>query len=72
MQFSEHDHMIEALSANASDESFREWIWPRTLRRCEHLLNAHSMNPSSEMAAVKLRHGPVSDIEAQHLLGTLR
>ena len=44
--------MIEALSANASDESFREWIWPGTLRRCEHLLNAHSMNPSSEIAAL--------------------
>ena len=52
MPFSEHDHMIEALSANASDESFREWILPRTLRRCEHFLNAHSLNPGSQMATV--------------------
>jgi hypothetical protein len=32
--------MIEALSANATNESFREWILPRTLRRCEHLCSA--------------------------------
>jgi hypothetical protein len=42
--------MIQALSANAADEAFRERILPRTPRRGEHLLNAHSLNPSSKLA----------------------
>src|SRR5215471_16117679 len=52
MPFSEHDHMIQALSANAADEAFRERILPRTPCRREHFSNAHSLNPSSKLATV--------------------
>src|SRR5438067_1067662 len=52
MPLSEYDHVIEALSANAPNEPFREWILPRTFRCCEHLLDSHSLNPVSEMATV--------------------
>ena len=52
MPFSEHDHMIQALSANAADETFRERILPRTPCRSEHFLNAHSLNPGSKLATV--------------------
>src|SRR5262249_27600550 len=52
MPLSKHDHVIEAFSANASNEPFRKWILPRTLRRREHFLNAHSLNSISEMTTV--------------------
>ena len=52
MPLSEYDHVIEALSANAPNQPFREWILPWTFRRCEHLLDSHSLNPVSEMATV--------------------
>ena len=42
MLLSEHDHVIEAFSTNASDKPFREWILPGTFRRCDHLLDPHS------------------------------
>ena len=49
---SEYDHVIEALSANAPNQPFRERILPWTFRRCEHLLDSHSLNRVSEMATV--------------------
>jgi len=44
MPLSEYDHVIEALSANAPNQPFRERILPWTFRRCEHLLDSHSLN----------------------------
>ena len=41
MPFSEYDHVIEALSANAPNQPFRERILPWTFRRCEDLLMAN-------------------------------
>src|SRR2546425_4979313 len=52
MPFSEHDHVIEAFSANTSNEPFREWILPGTFRCSEHLLDSHSLNPVSEITTV--------------------
>ena len=52
MPFSEHDHMIQALSANAADEAFRERILPRTPCRREYLYYSHSLNSSSKLATV--------------------
>jgi hypothetical protein len=37
MPLSKYDHVIEALSANAPNQPFRERILPWTFRRCEHL-----------------------------------
>src|SRR6266478_1700363 len=52
MQFYEDDDVVEAVSANASDEPFRKRILPRTLRSCKHLFNAHSLNPAAELITV--------------------
>jgi len=52
MPFSEDDHMIQALSANAADEAFRERILPRTPCRREYLYYSHSLNSSSKLATV--------------------
>src|SRR2546428_4504811 len=52
MPLSEHDHVIEAFSANTSNEPFREWILPWTACCGEHLLNAHSLNSVSEIATI--------------------
>lgn len=52
MPLAEHDHVIEALSANATNEPFREWVLPRTSCCGEHFVNAHSLNPASEMITV--------------------
>ena len=57
MPFSEDDHMIQTLSANAADEAFRERILPRTPCCRDHFLNAHSLNPSSKIGYRILRHG---------------
>src|SRR5438128_12391427 len=69
MPLSKNDHVIETLSANATDEPFRKWILPWTSCCGEHLVNAHSLNPVPEMAYRKLRHGPELNIAAQHLRG---
>ena len=52
MPLTEHNHVIDALSANASNDPFREWILPGTSCCRQHLLNAHSLNPISELATV--------------------
>ena len=52
MPLSEHDHVIEAFSANASDEPFCEWILSGTLWSGEHFLDSHSLNSVSEMTTV--------------------
>ncbi len=52
MALSQHDNVIQAFSANTSDEPFGKGILPRTFRRGEHLLDSHSLNPVSEMATV--------------------
>ena len=52
MPLSKNDHVIETLSANATDEPFRKWILPWTSCCGEHLVNAHSLNPVPEMATV--------------------
>src|SRR5215472_9242477 len=49
---SQHDHVIQASSANRADQPFRERILPRTSRCREHLGDAHSLNPVSEMTTV--------------------
>lgn len=33
-----------------SNQPLDEWILPRTFRRCEHFVDAHSVNPVSEVA----------------------
>src|SRR5262245_21053731 len=52
MPLSQHDHVIEAFSANASDKPFRERILPRTFCCSEHLCDSHSLNSVSEMVTV--------------------
>ena len=52
MPLSKNDHVIETLSANATNEPFRKWILPWTSCCGEHLVNAHSLNPVPEMATV--------------------
>ena len=52
MPLSQHDDVIEAFSANASDQPFREWILPGTPRCCEHFLDAHTLNSLSEIATI--------------------
>src|SRR5438132_538224 len=52
MPLSENDHVIETLSAYATNEPFRKWILPWTSCCGEHLVNAHSLNPVPEMATV--------------------
>src|SRR2546427_6532938 len=44
MPLSKNDHVIETLSANATDEPFRKWILPWTSCCGQHLVNAHSLN----------------------------
>src|SRR5437016_10291761 len=52
MPLSKNDHVIETLSANATNEPFRKWILPWTSCCGEHLVNAHSLNPAPEIATV--------------------
>jgi hypothetical protein len=52
MPLSEYDHVIEAVSANTSNEPFGEWILPRTFRRRPHLFDSHSVNSGLEITAV--------------------
>src|SRR2546426_8133151 len=41
-----------ALSANASNQTLREWVLPRTLWSGEHFFSAHSLNSIPEVAAI--------------------
>src|SRR5260370_4873765 len=52
MRFSKNDHVIETLSAYATNEPFRKWILPWTWCCGETLVNARSLNPVPEMAPV--------------------
>src|ERR1700730_15526778 len=52
MPLSEHDHVVEALSANTADQAFREWILPWTECCSEDLLDAHSLNSVSVVATI--------------------
>jgi hypothetical protein len=43
MALSQHYNVIEAFSANTSDEPFGKGILPRTFRRAEYLFDSHSL-----------------------------
>src|SRR5262249_33905764 len=44
----EHDHMIEALTADRANEPFGVRVLPGRTRRCQHFLDAHGLNRRSD------------------------
>ena len=50
--FIHHDHVVEAFSTDASDESFDERILPRTSWGSDHLVDAHVLDTALEVLAV--------------------
>ena len=47
-----YNHVVQAFSTHASDDSFAVWILPRGARRGWNLLNAHAINSRREIATV--------------------
>jgi len=52
--FSEYDDVVQALTANRANQPLHISILPRTVRRCEHLLNTHGIDPLTEILTVDL------------------
>ena len=48
----EDDHVVDAVSAQGSDEAFHEWILPRGSRSRLHLLDAHVIDTAGELVTV--------------------
>src|SRR5215831_15929100 len=48
----DHDDMVQAFSANASDHPFRIAVLPRTPSRCRNLPDTHSINSRGEVVSV--------------------
>jgi len=52
MPLAKNDDMIEALAADRADESLREGILPRAVRRCQDFSDAHALETMPERVAV--------------------
>src|SRR5215471_13939635 len=52
MPLVDHDHMVQAYSANASDHPFRITVLPRTPSRYRNLPDTHSINSPGEVVSV--------------------
>src|SRR5215831_17825526 len=52
MPLIDHDDMVQAFSANASDHPFRIAVLPRTPGRDRNLLDTHSINSRGEVVSV--------------------
>src|SRR5215472_12506748 len=52
MPLIDHDDMVQAFSANASDHPFRIAVLPRTPSRYRNLPDTHSINSRGEVASV--------------------
>jgi hypothetical protein len=50
--FVEDYHMIEALSANRSDNTFHIRVLPGRARRCDDLVHAQALDPSLHLIAI--------------------
>ena len=51
---SQHDHMIQALSADRANQPLHIGVLPGTLEGRDHLLDAHGADPLAELLAVDL------------------
>src|SRR5262245_33389571 len=54
MIFTKHDQVIQTLATNRTDDSFHEWILPRTSGGCNDLLDLHASYPPAKLFAVDL------------------
>src|SRR5215468_2748372 len=52
MPLIDHDYMVQAFSANASDHPFRITVLPRTPSRYRNLADTHSINSRCEVVSV--------------------
>ena len=52
MPLIDHDDMVQAFSANASDHPFRITVLPRTPSRYRNLPDTHSINSRAEVVSV--------------------
>src|SRR6266540_2420600 len=48
----EDEHMIQTLAPDRSDESLRERVLPRAVRRREHLLDPHALHAMPKLQTV--------------------
>ena len=70
LPFMEHDHSIQALSANGTYQPLDVGILPRRSRRDQLLLDAHTFDPLHEDRSVKSNRGPATDTWARCRRGT--
>src|SRR5215471_21334733 len=52
MPLVDHDHVVQAFSADTSDNPFRVAVLPRTPRRYGNLLDTQSIDPCREIVAI--------------------
>jgi hypothetical protein len=68
MLLAEDDDMVEAFSTYRTHKALGVWVLPRILRRGEHLLDAHTIHPSTEVVAVDAVAVP-DDVPGRRVLG---